>query len=239
MFGVNYAPILYWHLHYLQMDQNKIPHDPRHLGVASGAYKTIFVAVERSTQTVHLLASRLALSLNGLNRASSWASSPRSTIGCVQHVFWAYGPFIAYHAPNCIKISTISNSTISSFHLSLVTYAYHRVHLKWFLSLRYVWRKPCTNLSPTLTLSPSGPKRNSTWSTSPSCSIQCVQNDFWASSTFDAKLCTYPASWLALSPNELNRASTWASSPWSTTKCVQNDLWAYGMFGANCAPILH
>jgi gamma-glutamylcysteine synthetase len=29
------------------------------------------------------LASRLALSLNNLNRASTWASSPRSTIGCV------------------------------------------------------------------------------------------------------------------------------------------------------------
>jgi hypothetical protein len=37
------------------------------------------------------LASRLALSPNGQNRAFTWASSPRSTIGCVQNDFWAYG----------------------------------------------------------------------------------------------------------------------------------------------------
>jgi hypothetical protein len=45
------------------------------------------------------LASRLALSLNGLNRASTWALSPRSTIGCVQNDFWACGTFSANRAP--------------------------------------------------------------------------------------------------------------------------------------------
>jgi hypothetical protein len=44
------------------------------------------------------LASRLALSSNELNRASTWASSPRSTIGCVQNDFWAYGTFGANRA---------------------------------------------------------------------------------------------------------------------------------------------
>jgi hypothetical protein len=39
------------------------------------------------------LVSRLVLSSNGLNRASTWASSPKSTIGCVQNDFWAYGTF--------------------------------------------------------------------------------------------------------------------------------------------------
>jgi hypothetical protein len=120
------------------------------------------------------LASRLALSPNGLNCASTWDSSPRSTIRCVQHDFWACGPFVAYRAPTCVKISTISKRTISSFHLSLVTYAYHRVHPKQFLSLRYVWLKSCSNLAPTLTLSLNGPKQNSTWPTSPSSSIRCV-----------------------------------------------------------------
>jgi hypothetical protein len=76
MFGVNCAPILYRHLHYLQMDQNEIPHDPRHLGVASSASKMISVAMERSAQTIHL---------------------------------------------SCVKISTISERTESSFLLSLVT----------------------------------------------------------------------------------------------------------------------
>jgi hypothetical protein len=36
------------------MDQNEIPHDPRHLGVLSGVSKMIFEPVFRSVQTVHL-----------------------------------------------------------------------------------------------------------------------------------------------------------------------------------------
>jgi hypothetical protein len=41
------------------------------------------------------LASRLVLYSNGLNRASTWASSPESTMSCVQNDFWAYGTFSA------------------------------------------------------------------------------------------------------------------------------------------------
>jgi hypothetical protein len=44
------------------------------------------------------LASRLALSLNRLKWASTWASSPRSTIGSVRNIFWAYGTFDANRA---------------------------------------------------------------------------------------------------------------------------------------------
>jgi hypothetical protein len=36
------------------MERKEIPHDPRHLGVPSGASKTIFEPMVRSTQTVHL-----------------------------------------------------------------------------------------------------------------------------------------------------------------------------------------
>jgi hypothetical protein len=45
------------------------------------------------------LASRLALPPNGMKRASTWALSSRSTIGCVQNDFWAYGTFGANHGP--------------------------------------------------------------------------------------------------------------------------------------------
>jgi hypothetical protein len=99
MFSTNRAPILHWHQHYLQMDQNKIWHDPRHLGVPSGVSKSISNYVVHSAQTVHLLVSRLALSSNGPNQAFTWDSSPRSTIGCVQNDFWAYGTFSANRAP--------------------------------------------------------------------------------------------------------------------------------------------
>ena len=54
---------------------------------------------------------------------------------------------------SCVKISTNSNRTITSFHLSLVTYEYHRVCPIRFLSLWYVRHKPCAYLTLTLTLS--------------------------------------------------------------------------------------
>jgi hypothetical protein len=50
-------------------DQNEIPHDPRHLGVPLGASKMIF-EYDRHKPS-NYLASRLALSLSGLNRAST------------------------------------------------------------------------------------------------------------------------------------------------------------------------
>jgi hypothetical protein len=54
LFSTNHAPILRRHQHYLQMDKNEIPRDPRHLGVPSGVSKMISKAVVRSPQTVHL-----------------------------------------------------------------------------------------------------------------------------------------------------------------------------------------
>jgi hypothetical protein len=89
MFGANCTTIFLWHQHYLQTDQNKIPYDPRHHGVQKGASKMISEAVVRLAQPMHQSVSRLALSSNGLNWASTWASSPRSTIGSFQNDFWA------------------------------------------------------------------------------------------------------------------------------------------------------
>jgi hypothetical protein len=47
------------------------------------------------------------------------------------------------------------------FHMIHVTSEYHQVCPKWFLSRWYVWRKLCTYLAPTLTLSPNRKKRDS------------------------------------------------------------------------------
>ena len=58
---------------------------------------------------------------------------------------------------SCVKIRTISKRTKTSFQLSFVTLEYHRVRPKRYLSLWYVWRKPCTYLALTLTPSPNGP----------------------------------------------------------------------------------
>jgi hypothetical protein len=54
MFGGNCGSILHRDKHYIQMDRNEILHDPRPLGVASGAPKMISELTLRSAQTVHL-----------------------------------------------------------------------------------------------------------------------------------------------------------------------------------------
>jgi hypothetical protein len=45
------------------------------------------------------LAPILTQSLNRLNGDSTWPTSPRSSIECVQNNFWAYGIFGTYHEP--------------------------------------------------------------------------------------------------------------------------------------------
>jgi hypothetical protein len=79
------------------MEGNEIPLDPRH-GVPSGASKTISSLWYFRHKPCAYLASRLAPPPNGLKRNSSWASTPRSTIGCIQNNFWAYGMFGANRA---------------------------------------------------------------------------------------------------------------------------------------------
>jgi hypothetical protein len=54
MFDANQAPILCGDSHYLQMDQNELPLDPRHLGVPSGMPKMIYEPIACSAQTMHL-----------------------------------------------------------------------------------------------------------------------------------------------------------------------------------------
>jgi hypothetical protein len=87
---------------------------------------------------------------------------------------------------SCTENNTTCKHTETSFHLKLVTQEYLPVHLKQFLSLWYVWRKPCTYDALKLRLSPKVPKLDSTWPTSPRSSIECVQNDFWGYGTFGA-----------------------------------------------------
>jgi hypothetical protein len=151
------------------MDRNKIPQDPRHLGVSSGASKMISEPMVCSVQTVHLscvkistiskrtkmcfrlslitleyhrvhqkrflslwyvrckpcthLASILALSPNRPKWASTWALSSSNSIECIENNFLPYGTFAEL------------------------------VHPKWFLSLWYVRRKPCTYLASRLSVS--------------------------------------------------------------------------------------
>jgi hypothetical protein len=164
--------------------RNEIPHDPPHLGVPSGASKMISEPMVRSAQNMHLLASRLALSPNLPNQASTWASSPRSTSGASKTIYEHMVHSAQTVLLSCTDTNIVCKHTKMRLHITHVTYGFHRVCPKWFLSLRYIWHKSCIYLAPTLTLSPNGSKWGSTWPVSPRSSIRWIQNDFWAPGSY-------------------------------------------------------
>jgi hypothetical protein len=73
------------------------------------------------------------------------------------------------------ETNTISNWTKTRFYMTHVTYEFHRVRPKWFLSLQYVRCKPCSYLKSRLALYPNGPKRASIWASSPTSTIRCAK----------------------------------------------------------------
>jgi hypothetical protein len=139
---------------------------------------------------------------------------------------------------SCIKISTICKQIETSIHLSLITKEYHQVRPKWFLSLWYVWRKPCNYLAPRLAPSPNRMKGASSWASSPRSTIGLRPKLFMSLWYVWRKPRTYVATTLTLFANEPKQNSTWARSPRSSIAFVQSDFWDYGKFDANRAPIL-
>jgi hypothetical protein len=81
-----------------EKDQNEHTLVPRHL-VPSGVSKMTFKPMVHLAQTMHLSCTNTTLSPNGKKRDSTRPTSPRSSIGCIQNDFWAYGTFDANHAP--------------------------------------------------------------------------------------------------------------------------------------------
>ena len=155
-------------------------------------------------QTVHL-------SCTYANTVSEWTktrfhmtTSSRSSIGCVQNDFRAYGTIGANRAPilrqyyhylqtdrnelsveprhlvvpsgvsktipgpmvrlvqivhqSCTDANTVSKWILTRFDMTHITLEYHRELPKRFLTLWYIWFKPCTYLAPTLPRSPNRPK---------------------------------------------------------------------------------
>jgi hypothetical protein len=168
------------------MDQNEFPLEPHLLGVPSGASKTISKPMVLWRKPCTCLALTLMLSPNSPKWDSTRPTSPRSFIGCVQNDSEPMVSSVQTTHLSYVKISTISKRTEMSFLLGLITSEYHQVHLKWFLCLWYVRRKMCTYLAARLALSPNGPKWASTWASSSSNSIGCIQNNFRPDGTFGA-----------------------------------------------------
>jgi hypothetical protein len=145
----------------------KLPLEPHHLGVPTGASKMISEPMVCLAQTVHLsctdtntiskrtktrfhmthitlefyrvspkwflglwyiqrkpctnLASRLALSPNRLNGATTWASSLRSTIGCVQKISEPMVCLAQSLHQSWTDTNTVSKWTKTRFHTTHVT----------------------------------------------------------------------------------------------------------------------
>jgi hypothetical protein len=133
---------------------------------------------------------------------------------------------------SCTDTNTVSKRTETRFDMTQVTLEFHRVSPKRFMSLWFIWGKPFTCLASRLVLAPNRLKRASTWASSPTSAIGCIQNDSWGMVRL-AQTCTYLAPILAPSPNKSKHDSTWPMSPRSSVGCVQNDFQDYGTFGAN------
>jgi hypothetical protein len=145
---------------------------------------------------------------------------------------------LAQTCKNLAPTPTLSpNGTKTRFHRTHVTFEFHRVHPKWFLSLWYARRKPRTFLASRLAL------YQMNWIKHP-LELRHLEVVSGASKTIsEPVVClaqTMHLSWTDTntSPNWPKRDSTWPTSPRTTVRCVQNDFSAYGIFGANRTPIL-
>ena len=98
-FAANRTPILRKDYHFHQTDQNKMLVDPRHLGVPPGASKTISEPMVCLAQTMHLSCTNTNTVSKRIETRFHMTTSPRSSIGCIQNDFRAYGTFGANRAP--------------------------------------------------------------------------------------------------------------------------------------------
>jgi hypothetical protein len=183
------------------MDLNEFPLDPHHVRVPLVVPKMIFepmvdtnrapIMISKpmvcSVQTVHLscveintiskpVENELPLDLCHLEVPSGVPTKiSMPVVHSMQNVHLS-----------CAYIKTISKRNEMSFHLTHVSYEYHRACPKWFPCPWYIQRKLCTYLALRLTLSPNRSKRACTWPTSPRSTIGCAQNDFHAHGAFGA-----------------------------------------------------
>jgi hypothetical protein len=85
--------------HYVQTDSNKLPLEPHHLGVSSGASKMISEPIVRSMQIMLLYCTDTNTVSKQTKMRFHMTHSPRSSIECVQHHFRADGTFDTNRTP--------------------------------------------------------------------------------------------------------------------------------------------
>jgi hypothetical protein len=135
MFSAKPAPILQRHSHHLQMDRNEIRHDPRHLGVPSGASKMISDPMVRSMQTMHLSytnTNQFQIDRNDIPQDPCYLKVPSGVSKTI------YEPMV--HLAQTMHLSCTDTNIISKwietrFDTTRITQEFHRVHPKLFVNL--------------------------------------------------------------------------------------------------------
>jgi hypothetical protein len=118
-----------------------------------------------SAQTVHLYCTDSKTVSKRTEMRFHMTHSPRSSIGCVQDDFWADGTFNSNRAPFLRQdyhyLQTDSNKLPLEPHHLRVSSGTSKMNSEPMV--RYF--KPSTYIAAAVTLSPNGPKRDSTWLT--------------------------------------------------------------------------
>jgi hypothetical protein len=104
-------------------------HDSRHLGVPSSASNTISKPTVHSTQTGHQ-SFRIELPLEPCHLGVPSSASKTISMSMVCSVQTVH--------LSCTDTNTVSKRTKTRFHMTHVTYEFHRVHPQLFVSLWYL-----------------------------------------------------------------------------------------------------
>jgi hypothetical protein len=183
------------------------------------------------------LALTLTLSQNKSKQDSTWPTSSRSSIRCLQYYFWAYSTFDAKRAPifhrrkHCLKTDR-NEIPYDPRHLGVPSDATNTIFEPTVRSTQTM-HQSCIKSSTISKL--TEPNFHLSLVTQESHRMRPKQ--FLCRWYVRCKPCTYLALTLTLSPNWLKWYSTRPTSLTSTIGCIQNYWWAYGTFSANCAPI--
>jgi hypothetical protein len=166
---------------------------------------------------------------------------PKSSIGCVQYDFKAYGTF-GTNRPPILRLALSPNEVkqASTWASSLgVSFGVSKTISQPMVRLVQTMHLSCTYIAPSLTLSPNGPKQYSTWPTSPRTSILCVQNIFCVYGPFGAnstRILHQDQHHLQTRWNELPLEPCHLGVPSGASKMISEPM---VRFSTNHAPILH
>jgi hypothetical protein len=184
-FDTNHAPFLHREYHCLQTDSNKLPLEPRHLGVLSGASKMISEPMVRLAQTVHLYYTDTNTVSKRTETRFHMTHSLTSSIGCVQDDFLSDGTFDTNRAPflQCdyrYRQTDSNKLPLEPRHLRVSSGA-SKMSSDPMVCLAQIVHLYCTD---TNTLSKWN-KMRFHMTHSPRSSIGCVPHDFRADGTFN------------------------------------------------------